>query len=89
MIINSRDLYYIISKTLDSLNIENVFQRELDFSNKDDVSVLISRMYERTLDTEMESKEAVSMLLDLIANVVKDENEYDMEDKNETGVLVS
>ena len=89
MIINSRELYYILTKTLDALNIENVFQRELDFSNKDDVSILISRMYEKTLDTEMESKEAVSMLLDLISNVVKNENEYDIEENKETGVLVS
>lgn len=60
MIINNRDLYCILTKTLDALSIENNFERD-NLKAGEDVSGVISSMYQQTLDAEMEEDEFVSM----------------------------
>jgi len=77
MVINNRDLYYILRKTLTKMNIEVTFERENNVSNKDYVSQVISRIYEVTQDSEMESKETITMIVEIIQDALKGmDNEY-------------
>ncbi len=84
MIINNRDLYAILSKTLDGLSIENSFERD-NLKAGEDVSGVISSMYQKTQDTEMEESEIISMFNFLIQAVgTLDQEEFiDTEDSND------
>lgn len=85
MVINNRDLYYILTKTLDKLNIENVFERD-NLKAGEDVSSVISKIYSKTLDQEMESEETITMLMDMISdavnNIDEEDKEYNLEEDN-------
>lgn len=85
MIINNRDLYYILTKTLDCLNIENVFERD-NLVAGENVSNVISKLYSQTQDAEMESEETITMLMDLISDAVNNMEDsiedYDLKEDN-------
>ena len=89
MIINNRDLYAILSKTLDELSIENSFERD-NLKAGEDVSGVISSMYQKTLDTEMEESEIVSMFNLLIQAVGSlDASEFMDDEEEDNSLLVS
>ena len=80
MVINNRDLYTIVSKTLDALSIENSFERD-NLKAGEEVSGLISSMYQKTSDTEMEEEEIIQMfefLFQIFDNI--DDIDYQVED---------
>ena len=89
MVINNRDLYYILHKTLGALNIENTFERDNKETNKDYVSLVVSKMYEKTQDSEMESQETVTMLIDLISSALSSIDDTYLEEDSNKGDFVS
>jgi hypothetical protein len=84
MIINNRDLYAILSKTLDGISIENSFERD-NLKAGEDVCGVISSMYQKTQDIEMEESEIISMFNFLIQAVgtLEQEEFIDTEDSND------
>ena len=79
MIINNRDLYTILTKTLDRLSIENVFERD-NLKAGEDVSNLVSSVYQKTQDTLMEEEEIKEMFDFLIKAIGTLEDNYTEED---------
>lgn len=80
MVINNRDLYFILNKTLKALNIETTFERENSVTNKDSVNEVVARIYEKTQDSEMESKETVTMIIEIIQEALKGLNDEYIEE---------
>ena len=89
MIINNRDLYCILTKTLDELHIENTFERD-NLKGEEDVSFVVSNMYQKTQDTLMEEEEIISMFNFFFQALEKEDTmEYLSDDANENDSLVS
>ena len=89
MIINNRDLYCILTKTLDELNIENTFERD-NLRGEEDVSFVVSNMYQKTQDTEMEEEEIIAMFNFLFQALEKEDTmEYLSDEPKENDSLVS
>lgn len=90
MVINNRDLYFILHKTLNALNIETTFERENSVTSKDYVNEVVSKIYEKTQDSEMESKETVTMIIEIIQDALKGlSDEYLDTDEEENEDYVS
>lgn len=82
MYINNRLALAYLHKTLDALNIENVFLREEKDTN-DNIDLLMSSLYRPGEDEIIEEQDIISSLMDVITKTLNTLNEEDFIDQDE------
>lgn len=81
MYVNNRKALAYITKTLDSLNIENEFLREEKVTN-DNIELLMQAFYNPKLDEIVEESDLVNSLMDVITKTLNTLNEEDFIDED-------
>lgn len=76
---NNRDFYYYSAKTLNMLQIECERTDNNDYVD-DNISNVISQVFEKTNDDVIEKESAVLLLMETLTNII---NELDIENNNE------
>ena len=88
MIFNNRDFYYATKKTLSSLDIECEKTINNDYVD-DNISTVISKIYEKTGDDVIEKESAALLLIETLTNVINELDSYENEEEDKTNNLVS
>ena len=81
MYVNNRKALAYITKSLDSLNIENEFLREEKVTN-DNIELLMQAFYNPKLDEIVEESDLVNSLMDVITKTLNTLNEDDFIDED-------
>lgn len=88
MIFNNRDIYSLLRKTLDLLNIDNVFLRE-DYKTDSNVNDFLTKIYQSNQDELVEREDLIKLLLDTTTNTLNELANYDDKENEEEEEFVS
>lgn len=78
MLFNNRNIYAYVKKTIDLMNIENVFLRESAMVDVN-MSTFLSKIYQNTDEEFIETSECVNLLMDTITLTLNEIAEDDLD----------